>query len=176
MIKLLILLFFPLSIYGQTLPSNDIGEWKTLTASNYSIQYPPTWELNESGYMGTSFIILSPLELDQDSFMENINLIIQDLDDKSIDLNKYVEISEDQIKIVITNSKMIESKRIKSESDEFHKVIYSGDQGELQLNYEQYYWVLNNKAFVLTFTTEQSKYDSFKEVGERILNSFRVNK
>jgi hypothetical protein len=40
------------------------------------------------------------------------------------------------------------------------------------LKFEQYYWVINEKAFVLTLTCEEDQFKNYKEVGEKILNSF----
>lgn len=165
---------------GQTTISQELNQtiidWKTLDQSNYSIQYPSNWELNQSGQMNTSFVLFSPLESDNDKFKENVNLLIQDLTGYNIDLNKYTEISEGQIKTMVTNSSLIESKRIKNGKDEFHKIIYSGDQGIFHLQFEQYYWVVNDKAFILTFTSEKDKFENFKEIGEKILNSFKQKK
>jgi hypothetical protein len=146
--------------------------WKTLEEKNYSIQYPADWELNQSGQMGTTFFLFSPLSSDQDKFRENINLLIQDLSGHNINLDKYTEISEGQVKTMITNSTLIESKRVKNGSEEFHRIIYTGDQGIFHLKFEQFYWIKNDKAYVLTFTCEQDKFSDFKEVGEAILNSF----
>jgi len=180
--KLIILFLFPVCLFGQTIstkiadPEKINSDWKTLTESNYLIQYPSTWELSQSGQMGTSFIIFSPLESEQDKFKENINLLIQDLTGMKIDLNKYTELSVGQIKTMATNSILIESKRVKTASGEYQKIIYSADQGIFHLEFEQYYWILNEKAYVLTFTTEQNKFDRFKEIGEKILNSFRIEK
>ena len=156
--------------------SPTINDWNTFKQSNYSISYPPTWELNKSGEMGTIFIILSPLESDNDIFRENINFMTQDLSGLNIDLDKYTAISEEQVKTLISNSTFIESKRIKNEKGEYHKLIYTGDQGIYHLIFEQYYWVVDDKAYVLTFTSEQEKFDNFKKTGEKILNSFKINK
>ena len=100
---------------GQTTNKQDSGnknpqtisDWKTVDQLNYSIQYPPTWELNQSGQMGASFFLFSPLESDKDKFKENVNLLIQDLSGQNIDLNKYTEISEGQINTMVTNSTLI---------------------------------------------------------------------
>jgi PsbP-like protein len=183
----LLAFFFLLSIVacGQTntkqsdeknKPSKSMSGWKTLNQSNYSIQYPPTWEADPSGQMGTSFFLFSPLESDKDKFKENVNLLIQDLAGQHIDLNKYTEISEGQIKSMVTNSSLIESKRIKNNGEEYQKLIYSGDQGEFHLQFEQFYWVIKDKAYVLTFTSEKDKFANFKETGEGILNSFSFKK
>ncbi|MBC7861746.1 MAG: hypothetical protein IAF38_02155 [Bacteroidia bacterium] len=162
-------LFLPIVVCAQT-KKND---WKTLAKANYSIQYPSAWELNESGQGGSSFILFSALEPGQDKFRENVNLLIQDLTGQNIDINKYTEISESQIKTKATNGKLIESKRIKT-GKEYHKIIYTADQGTLHLKFEMYYWVIANKAYLLTFTSEQTKFESFKATGEKILNSFKL--
>jgi len=158
-------------ITGKQAPAAN-GEWKTITESTYTVQYPPAWGLNLDKKMGTEFIILSPLESEQDKFKENVNLLIQDLSGKNIDLDKFASISEEQIKTLVTNSSLILSKRIKTAGIEYQKVIYSGDQGVYHLKYEQYYWVVGDKAYVLTLTCEQNKFDRYKEDGEKILNSF----
>ncbi|NTV45153.1 MAG: hypothetical protein HGB11_01190 [Chlorobiales bacterium] len=152
------------------------GEWNTLEQEGYSIRYPSSWELNQSGLMGTTFFLFSPFESADDLFRENVNLMIQDLTGLNMDLNQYTEISEGQVKTLITNGVIIESKRIKIESGEYHKIIYTGDQGIYNLEYEQYYWIIGNKAYVLTFTGEQQKYAQYKETGEQILNSFVLKK
>ena len=158
----------------ETVTVSTINEWKTLDHPNYVIQYPQNWEFNNSGLMGTSFVFFSALESPDDKFKENVNLLIQDLPDKSIDLDKYTDISEKQIKIMITNSGIIESKRIKKGNAEYQRIIYTGDQGSFHLKFEQYYFISNNKAYVLTLTTEEDKFESFKETGENVLNSFRL--
>jgi hypothetical protein len=149
-------------------------EWKTLDESNYSIQYPSTWELNQSGEMGTSFFLFSPLESNADKFKENVNLLIQDLSGQNLDLNKYTEISEEQIKTLALNAILIESKRVENSNDEFHKLIYTCDQGGFHLKIEQKYWVINEKAYVLTFTCEADKAKLFSDKAENILSSFKL--
>jgi hypothetical protein len=151
-------------------------KWKTLDTPDYSIQYPPDWELNQGGLMGIAFILFSPVESIQDQFKENVNLLIQDLSGHNIDLDKYAEISEGQIKLMITNSTLIESKRINTGSEQYHRMVFTGDQGIYHLKFEQHYWIKNNKAYVLTLTCEQAKFADYKEVGEKVLTSFTFKK
>lgn len=181
---LTILLLITLVACGQTSPekesSNDNNKgvvgWKTFKGTNYSVQYPPDWELDQSGQMGTSFVLFSKLENDKDPFKENVNLLVQDLTGHNIDLDKFVEISEGQVKTMITNSTLVESTRMKSSNPEFHKMIYSGDQGIYHLKFEQYFWIINQQAYILTLTCEQTKFSDYKETGEKILNSFLFKK
>ena len=155
-------------------PVKRIAGWEIFTADDYSIQYPKDWELNENGQMGTSFILFSALENDEDQFRENVNLIVQDLQGRSVDLDAFTEISEEQVKSMMTNCTLYESKRIKKGSQEYHKLIYSADQGAFSLKFEQRYWIENDKAYILTLTCEKTKFSSFQEVGEKILNSFSL--
>jgi len=74
----------------------------------------------------------------------------------------------------MTDSKIYESTTIKDQNGEYHKIIYSATQGVFKLKFEQYYFVRNNKAFVLTLTTEAEKFDAAKTTGEQILNSLII--
>jgi len=164
------LLSFYLSSYGQT------KDWVTINKDRYSIDYPNDWEFNETEQMGTSFILFSPLTSEKDQFRENVNLLIQDLKGFNLDLDKYVEISISQIKTIIKNSKIIESKRVTNQTSNYQKVIYTGEQGNFDLKFEQYYWVVGEKAIVLTFSCEVNQFGAYQSVGEKILNSFRFKK
>ncbi|MEM7163677.1 MAG: hypothetical protein AAF487_14710 [Bacteroidota bacterium] len=153
--------------------SAQTEQWKKLDDSNYSIEYPESWELNQSQQMGTRFILLSPLQNQEDKFQENINLIIQDLSGLEIDLDKYVEISEGQFMSLMNKAVILESDRMRAREREFHKIIYSGDQGQFKLKFEQYYWIIDEQAYVLTFTCESETFEEYRDKGEKILDSFR---
>jgi len=166
---LLLLVFTNLTGFTQS------NEWKFITAKDYSIQYPLNWKFDQSGQMKTSFIIFSELTSGEDQFRENINLIIEDLTEHNLDLNKYVEISENQIKTQINKSKILLSERLKAHNKEYHKVIYKGKNSSLNLKFEQYIWVEGSNAYILTLTCEIDQFDTFQEIGEKILNSFIIN-
>lgn len=181
---LLAFMLLSINVCGQTTIVEEsenkneltINEWKTLDQPAYSIQYPSTWELNQSEQLGSSFVLFSPVESKNDKFKDNVNLLIQDLTGYNLDIYKYTEITEEQIKTMVTNSTLIESTRKNNDKGEYHKIIYSGEQGIYRLTFEQYYWVINDKAFILTFTCEQEKYADMKETSGEILNSFILKK
>ncbi|TVR78591.1 MAG: hypothetical protein EA412_08265 [Chitinophagaceae bacterium] len=149
--------------------------WKVLNKANFTIHYPDTFELDKSGHMGSSFMLLSNQTSEHDFFRENINLIIQDLKGYNINLDQYVEISEGQINTMITDGNIIESERVKGNNNrELHKIIHTGKQGLFDLKWLQYYWVVNEKAYVLTLTTEINQFDNYLTVGEKIMNTFKI--
>ena len=172
-----VLFFFTLFACGQQddLNTNESNsQWEKYSDSNCEIQYPSEWDVNTSGQMGTSFILFSPLDSDNDKFRENVNLLIQDLQGQKLDLDSYVELSESQVKTLVTNGEIIESKRQNNPNGEHHKLVYNGTQGLFVLRFEQYFWVKDNKAYILTFTSEKEKFATHKSVSEKILNSFKM--
>lgn len=149
-------------------------DWSTYANKDYSIQYPNTWDLNKSGEMGTSFVIYSSQDSKQDPFKENVNLMLQKFPGQEISLDEYTKISEDQIKKMLPNCKIQDSKRLISNDKNFHKLVYTGKQGIFNLKFEQYYWIENEKAYVLTLTCEEKEFVNYKSTGEKILNSFLI--
>lgn len=155
--------------------SKNIQEgWSTLSEKNYSVQYPEEWRLDQSGQMNTKFMLFSPITGADDSFSENVNLIIEDLTGHNISLDQYVELSENQLKSVLENVNIVSSETITGDDMEFHKVVFTGAQGAFNLKFTQHYYIYSNKAFVLTLTCEANQYDNYKNIGEKICNSFRV--
>ena len=149
-------------------------DWEILNEDKYLIKHPSDWEVNRSGQMGTSFILFSPLSNESDKFKENVNLLIQDLTGYNLNLDQYVEISEGQIKTIVTEGKIISSDRIKENEREYQRMVYTGKQGIFDLKFEQYYWVICNQAFVLTLTGEEKEFEEYQGIGEEILNSFEI--
>lgn len=154
--------------------TEDSTEWKFISEDNYKIEYPSNWDVDNSGIMGTSFMLFSPVSNELDKFKENVNLLIQDLTGYDMNLDQYVEISEGQIATLITEGEIISSERKKQGEKEYHKVIYTGKQGIFDLKFEQYYWVMDNQAFILTLTCEEDEFYNYQETGEKILNSFEI--
>jgi len=154
----------------------SIAQKKSFVLENelYKIQYPNKWTVDTSKTMGTEFFIFSPIENGTDKFRENVNLIVQDISGHNIDLDKYADISKNEINTMGPGSRIYEAKKIKKGKSEYYKIVYDMTEESLKLKLEQYYFVTDTRAFVLTFTTESSKFASFKTVGEGVLNSFQL--
>ena len=148
--------------------------WKLLDEPEYSIQYPDTFELNKPEQSTGSFTLFSKQTSPQDLFRENINLVIEDLTGQNIDLDRYAEISEGQIKAVLTDANIIESNRMFNGNGEYHKLVYTGSSGQFNFKWNQYYWIKKHKAYVLTFTCLASQYDKYVSVGEEIIKTFTI--
>lgn len=150
---------------------------KTIFAKdNYKVQYPKSWRLDTSKLMGTEFFVFAPLENQADNFSENVNGIIQDLGGQNIDLEKYKQITDNQINQFATDPKVFESTIIKTNNNEYFRIVYAMTQGKARLKITTICFIKNDKAYLITFTTGFDKYELSKKVGEEILSSFCLTK
>jgi hypothetical protein len=147
-------------------------DWKTYSASNYTLQYPNNWELDDSGKLGTKFMLLSPTSSIADTFKENVNLVVEDLKGQKVNLDTYAKITEGQIETMIKNAKVVMSQRLSVGTEQVHKIVFTGRQNGFDLQTMQYYRIANGIAYVLTFSAEEDQFDAYAEVGEQILKSF----
>jgi hypothetical protein len=179
---------------GQITTETAVGKiaiasnWKKFDRANYSIRYPTDWNLEQKQDKtpGTAmlypFTILSPIESSTDKFRENVNLVVEQLkgrtidgvDGQNIDLDKYAELSTNQLKLEMSNFQIVETKKIENSRRKYYKTIFTWDYEAFKLKVEQYYWVANGKAYVLTFTSERDKFPKFRKTGEKILNTFTL--
>ena len=147
----------------------------TYVKGNYKIEYPKTWKLDTSNTSAVEFTLYSPRENMNDNFSENVNLIIQNLLGKNISLDKYAEISERQIKANAVDLHEFSSRKIKTNRNEFYELEYEMTFKGFKLHTTQYYFVENEKAIVLTLTSEINKPDEINKIGNKILSSFSFN-
>jgi hypothetical protein len=140
---------------------------------DYSIRYPADWSLEESGAMGTKFLILSKQENENDKFQENVNLLIQSLEGLDMDLEGFTDLSVNQIKTLLTSPEIIFNETKTNIHDiKYQHIVYRSDQGVYKLVFNQYYIIKDKKAYVLTLTCEQDVYNDYVETGVDIMNSF----
>jgi cytoskeletal protein RodZ len=142
---------------------------------NMKLKYPGSWALQE-GLMGTVAVFLSPNENDTDTFQESVNIIVQDLSTQTVDIDlaMYTEGSVEQIKQLITDASIITSEKATLSGKEAHKLVYTGKQGEYDLKWMQIYSIKDKMAYVISFTAQADKYDSYVKQAEELVNSIEI--
>jgi hypothetical protein len=148
--------------------------WKTIDDPNYAIQYPSNWNMDTGGLMGATFFLLAPPDSIESNIRENINLMIHSNQGTNVDLQQFIDLSRAGVQRIITNANIIESEIVKNGSGEYGKMIYTGEQGGMHLEFEQYYLLTNDKTYIMTLTTPQDRFVVFQATGEAILNTFRL--
>jgi len=152
--------------------SQSKEDWKILKKDTYSIQYPEKWVLDTSKPGAEFFLTEKKIT---NKMVSSVNLIIQNLAGKNISLEKYIEITEGQVKTYIPEAKMITSRKRTQGNHESHELMYSGNMGGNQAIIKQYIWVVNEKAYVITFTAKQKEFEDDSVLGTQILDTFTVH-
>ena len=109
-----------------------------------------------------------------DNFKENVNLITQDLSAYNVTLDQFVNMSTDQVIAIIKEGDIISSDRISKDGIEQHQLIYTGKQNDYTLRFEQRFWIVDKTAYILTFTSKLDDYEQYKEIGNKIIASFKM--
>jgi len=150
----------------QTVKNETLKVFRT---EEYSISYPPILKLDDSGVDGTQFILFIEKDDEKDRFVENINLISQDLTNMSLDLDELIEITKTELKDF---GEIVESKKLSNKGYNYHKMIYTVRQNGMQLAFLQHGLIVDNKLYVLTFSGKADVFEKYYPEMERVMLSF----
>nr|WP_294862264.1 hypothetical protein [uncultured Fluviicola sp.] len=175
--KLIFLLFlipgFYIPVFAQKNSKANL-HWVEFRKNDYQIKYPDTWTLDSTGKTPADIIISSPLDSPEDQFKENLNFMVQDLSGLNFDLDNFTALSLQQVQNYLQDSELIESERMKKSELECQHLIYTAKRGKITLRFEQYFWIINEKAYILSFTGESDQFELYKDTSEFILESFVI--
>lgn len=157
------------SVSGQSVFQEEL---KVFSKNDFKISYPSGWRVDTSGTMNSKVFFFSPLEGPDDKFSENLNVMVQTLGGQPIDIQKYKEISEQQIKMMFSDGKMEESKVVNSNGREEYHLAYEFSQGVYRLKVLAICFINNDNAYLATFTSEASKFERYRPTAEKMLESF----
>lgn len=146
----------------------------TFYGKGFAIEFPSSWSLDTSHLMKTECILYAAPEGDNDRFRENINVLIQPLGDPLFSLEKYKTISEQQLSHLPGKIETEESAIINKDGKSFYRMNYVLSQEQFQLHITSICYIKNSKAYLITFTTEAGKYETYKKEGEQVLASFEL--
>ena len=150
------------------------ADWKKLKTKEYSLSYPSNWILNQDKTQATHFTLYAPGPKAVGSFEKNINLSIQDLSDRNLNLDKYTTLSERQIHTLVENSELLESTRIDTLEVPFHEIIYTGDYYEQKLKWKMRFWVVKDQVYILTYTASKETFGLYSKIAGEIMDTFRL--
>lgn len=157
----------------KKLPIPISKNWKHLEEKDYSIEYPVNWRLDKPK-TEQGFVLFPESAYPSGDSRENINLLVQNLTGQNMNLHKFVEHSEKQIREVISHVEIKESETLYFDNNEFHKIQYSGVIQSKKYEFLQYYWVKKEKAYILTLTCKEQDFEKERRTAEKIMDSFRL--
>ncbi len=149
-------------------------DWKRLEEEMYFIEYPQDWSLGDKKEEGPVFMLFSSLESKEDIFRENVNLMLEDIKGSGVDLDEYAKLSAKQIAPLLKDVNALKSEKLENHNGTYYRMVYTGTQQGLDLKWVQHYWLHNEMTYILTLTVEESKYEQYIEVANKIMNSFTL--
>lgn len=170
---LLVLLAFSSTLFAQTNKADSTGHY---SGKGFHVEFPTKWKLDTSGLMGSTCFIYAPADDANDKFRENVNVVIQDLSGSGIDLEQYKDITEKQLPSIFPDSKLEESTVIQTAGKEpYYRVSYSFTRNGSSIFIITICYIQNEKAYLVTFSTETARKEQYIKTGETILKSFRLS-
>ncbi|QNK77754.1 hypothetical protein H7F37_01295 [Winogradskyella sp. PAMC22761] len=168
---ILIIILIPLLTIAQE--NKEIIKYEK---DSYSLEYPSNWVLNDSGENGTKIFLYPTNSESSDIFTENINLIVQNLTDPTITLEKYKGLVEKQISGMLTEPKISSSEIENKNGLKCHQLIAEGKSGDYKFKTIIYTYLINKQIYSLTFVTLYDNYEKNHIESLRIMDSFNLTK
>lgn len=156
-------LFFMSAVQAQT--------WKTLTKTAYSVKYPDTWTVD--GSTGAKqFTVNAPSDGENDVFTENVNMVSYPV--SGYTAKTYAAYSKTYLPQKVKNFKVTEEKAFTQGGKEGYYMVFTGKQEGQLLKWKQVYFIENGTGYVLTFTAQQTVYNTYIKTAAQILSSFVI--
>ena len=144
-------------------------------AGGFSISYPATWAFEENKG-GAAVIFFSPKENELDFFKENVNVVVQDISGKPMELIAYTNLAIKQMQMVFEdNFVIIESGPAFVAGQGAHKLIFIGKGPDTELKYMSVWLIKDLSAYQITYTALSSQYDRYIGKMKKMVRSFRID-
>ena len=140
----------------------------------FALKYPAGWSFAENKN-GAATIFYSPKESALDIFQENVNIVVQDISQNPLTLQKYTEIAIDQMQAVFgINLEIVDSSPTFIDGHPGHQFAFIGKGPEGNLQYLCRWTLIETTAYQITYTAIASGYERHLAEAERIMGSFRI--
>jgi hypothetical protein len=146
------------------------------------IQYPSDWdklEFNQGNIHDFIVIFRSPAENALDTKLENLVIQAGNLPFENIPLEEVVKANIENLKQSLIDFELKESITITIAGDNpAHKIVYTHKEEENngKTKIMQVLMIKSDKVYLITYTAEQGKYDTYLPTIQNMINSFEFIK
>ena len=137
------------------------------------MKYPKTWIKQEIGTFGDVAKFLSPLKSGSNTFQAQVTIEMENLK-QPILLAEYTNSKVNEITQYLTNARIHVSHSTKLANQPAHEVVYSGKQEQYSVKRRAVWLLKNNKAYIITYTADESQYDDFLKTAQEMINSLEI--
>ena len=161
-------IFIIVNTIANILNTKSYKSYENLTYG-IKVERPKNWSIQEEGdLINSGIIFISPEENSTDNFREQVKLSIEELS-IPLSLDEYTEQAVQ--KIASLNSIIEPPKNISIANREGRRVIYQDTDKIKRL---KAWTIKNQKAYIITYTSEADKFQKFAEQVEKIISSLEI--
>lgn len=143
------------------------------SAKKFSVSYPSNWEQIAQNYQNQIINgFLAPYDNQNDSFRENLNVIVETYQ-SPIQLDNYYQWNINQLK-AFPDIQILGNYDALVSGVPSKILIYSRSQSGKNLTFSQVFLVQGNTGYILTFTAESDKYQAYQPIFQQIMDRFRL--
>lgn len=139
--------------------------------NGFSINLPKDWEVKK-GFMGTVVATMSPQMGPEDSFRENINIIVTDAEGAA-DLKAYADATFESSKSLLTDYQLFERGNTHHGDSHSEWAIFSHRQGDSTLKTMTHLLVNKGKTVIITSSGTPESFDAYRPQFEEIVKTFK---
>ena len=140
----------------------------------FSVRYPAQGALTENKD-GAAVIFSSPMATKLDTFSENVNIVVQDISSRPMDLQKYTQTAIHQMQVVFEqNLEIVESSPAMLAGLPAHKFVFIGKGPDTELQFMSVWTLDDLTAYQVTYTAPSSGYAQYLVKAQGIINSFSL--
>ncbi|HBQ63989.1 MAG TPA: hypothetical protein DD727_03515 [Clostridiales bacterium] len=137
------------------------------------LEAPLEWETAED-VTGSVVVFYSPVEAEGDVIQDNVNLIIEDLSETPLTLFQYSRENISQIREYLADCRILEEGESMLSGYKSGTLVFTGTQEHMDLKWYQEWTVVNDRAYLLTYTAEAGKYDKYYMEAMQIIRSLKI--
>jgi hypothetical protein len=136
----------------------------------FSMSYPTTWV--RQNIMETLAFVKPQEHEDIEKFNTNVNLLIQLFaEEDEIDLDTFTELTKQNMASDMPEATDVAIKDAVVADIPAKEMTFQVEAEDLSLKIKQYWFILGNLAFLLTYTAETEKYEAYEKEATAIILS-----
>lgn len=142
----------------------------TLQMDTYTFLVPEGWKIKE-GCLEADCSMLAPHDDYEDTFLENINIVVAPAPAKNYPVKKYADFSVGYLPSVIDDFEVLERVELENNGE---YVIYKGLKSDFHQTWKQYYFIKDEGLYIITFTAETDRFEEYIDKIQVNLDSFKI--
>lgn len=169
--KNILVLLLAFLVAGESIKATAI--FLLSDTAGFSINCPQGWQKSDTVYQGQRVVFIrQPRQDESDNFMENVNVITQEVG--SVTLEDYVKINLTSLQDGLDDYKKGMSGTFEANGYKFQSFRYSYSYQTVPIEAIVYFLVQNGTAYVITCSAHGGELKKYEKIFRDIVGSFKI--